>query len=267
MLDSTNSKKQELILFLLLMFLLLLIFVWIYLVAPFAGMGNDLVLNLIYLVFSVYPVVILRRILAFYESSDLPRRIWFNLFIGFGLFFVGDAAWSAWNMFLGEVPTPSVADIFYILAYVFLTAGLLRQYQLIFLSSPKQVTISSALLWVLSIAGAVGIVFLRSGAFNLCDFIEYLYPALDLLLALVAFYLMRTFQQGSLGRPLWGFLALFVADFVYASLVQSGGYSFLVNEADYGRLISDLVYNLSYIVFALGFWGHYATLKYGSESG
>jgi len=258
-------SKQELIIVLTFMALLFFIYIWVYLVSPFAGLGNDLMLNLIYLVFSVYPVILLRRILGFYGTHELPRRIWMDFFIGFGLFFIGDVIWTTWNMSAGEVPSPSVADMFYAAAYIFLAAGLLRQYHLIYSLGSLRLSLYNALIWLVAILLAAGIVFLRTNAFRMDDFIEYLYPALDLLLALVAFFLMRTFQQGSLARPLWGFLVMFAADLIYAVLVQSGTYSFMVEQADYGRLLSDIAYNLSYIAFALGFWGHFSMLKFGAE--
>jgi len=265
--DLMRLKKQELVYFVIFLGLLLGIYIWVYLVAPLPGVGNNLLVNLIYVVFSAYPAIILWKILRFYDKSEVPRGIWLGFFIGFVLFLLGDVSWSLWNILFGEVPTPSVAEFFYIPAYIFLATGLFCQYGLIFpVNKIKRMIASHVLFWFFGISVAAVIVFLRSGGISLDDLIEYLYPVLDLLLAVIAISLIRTFAHGSLARPFWGFLALFFADLTYAILMESGSYSFVVVDLHLGSLIADVFYALAYITFALGFWTHYAVLKYDSQA-
>jgi hypothetical protein len=266
--DLRRLKNQELTYFVLFLGLLLGIYIWVYVVTPLPGTGNKLLVNLIYIVFSVYPAIILWKILRFYDKTEAPRRIWVRFFIGFALFFLGDVSWSVWNVLFGEVPTPSVAEIFYIPAYIFLAAGLFCQHGLIFPANKiKQMISSHVIFWIVGISGAAVIVFLRSGGLSLGDFIEYLYPVLDLLLAVVAISLIRAFGHGSLARPFLGFLVLFAADLTYAILMETGSYSFVIRDVHVGSLIVDVLYALAYIVFALGFWGHYAALRYDAQAG
>jgi hypothetical protein len=265
---KSTQPKQNLIVFLAVMVLLFLIYTWVYLVAPFKGSGNDLILNLIYLVFSAYPVLLLWQLLGFYERGEGPRLIWGCFIVGFGLFFIGDGIWAILNMTISEVPSFSIADPFYLIGYVFLFVGLFQQYRLIFSSrfTKKKLAIYTFAAYLLATGFALGLTFWRSGAFDVESFLEYLYPVLDLALALIALYLVRTFGQGWLSRPFWGFIALLVADAIYAASLQTGQYVFTVEQDNFYRLLSDMAYNLSYIVFALGFWWQYTLLKTGSET-
>lgn len=263
---NTTRFKQDLILFLAFMSLLFLIYTGIYVVAPFDGIGNDLVLNLLYLFFSGYPIILLWGLLRYYDSSEAPRLIWLHFLVGFGLFFIGDSIWAVLNMTVGEVSSFSIADPLYLLGYVFLFIGLFQQHRLIFLFSKRRLAIYTSLSYLLAIGCATGLTFWYAGAFDIASFLEYLYPFLDLSLALIALYLVRTFGQGWLSRPFWGFIALFLADVIYAASLQSGQYAFSVSQDNLIRLLSDTVYNIAYIVFALGFWWQYMVLKLDAES-
>jgi hypothetical protein len=258
-------SRQEYTLLLLTMSLLVLIYVWVYLYAPLGGMSDEIVLNLIYLFFVIYPLIILWRILDFYDQQDNPRRIWLDFLFGFGLFFVGEALWAITNVTAGEVPSPSMADAFFVFGYFFLVTGLVRQYNLVFPARKQNLAVATVLLWLAGIGLSFGFIYLFTGAWGLDGFFEYLYVALDLLLALLAFYLMRTFGNSLLARPLWGFVALFVADLIYGLLVTSDTYAYVLQHSDFTRLFSDMAYNLAYIIFAVAFWGHYAVLKYDAE--
>lgn len=258
-------SRQEFTLLMLTMSLLVLIYLWVYLSTPLGGMSDGVVLNLIYLFFAIYPIIILWRILDYYDQQDMPRRIWLDFLCGFGLFFVGETLWALINVTAGEVPSPSMADAFFIFGYFFLATGLVRQYNLVFPARKQSLVVASALVWLAAIAISFGLVYLSTGVWGFDGFFEYLYVALDLLLALLAFYLMRTFGSSLLARPLWGFLALFVADLIYGLLVNSDTYAYVLQNADFTRLASDMAYNLAYLVFTVAFWGHYAVLKYDAE--
>jgi hypothetical protein len=259
------QRQQELVIFMAVIVLLFLIYIWVYLVSPLGGMGNELVLNVIYTVFVAYPVWLLWRIQRFYGSSEAPRLVWQDFLIGFGFFLIGEILWAYLNLTQVQVPVPSLADWFYVVGYFFLTSGLLRQYFLIFPNRTNQQLLFAGITILLTFTLSALLSRSVTGAWTTAGFFEFLYPIFDLMLAVIAFHLLHILQKGTLARPFWGFVAMFVADLIYAIMLQSNAYAFLLSQADMSRLFSDIAYNLAYIVFAIGFWGHYANLNFGTE--
>jgi hypothetical protein len=159
------------------------------------------------------------------------RAGWILLAAGQMLFVAGDIAFTSYQLGGGSgAPYPSVADVFYLLAYPLLTAGLVvlarggdRRRSLAALVDATVIAIAIGLaLWPFTIAPLV-----HDGTGpSLPHVISLLYPFWDLvLLGAVA----RLFFSGSRGVASALLLAamslLFAADLLYATPATTGAYA------------------------------------------
>ncbi len=92
------------------------------------------------------------------------------------------------------------------------------------------------------------------------------YPAADLVLALLALWLVNHFTGGAFSRPWLGLLAFAFADLLYAWIEISGLYSWSVDQSNLLSTAADVVYLGAYLLLGLGILSHWVFLKYGLRS-
>lgn len=176
--------------------------------------------------------------------------------------FIGELIWAYQQLFLDVELFPSIADLFYHLAYPFLLFGFFREVHSAGLSWwDKKNRVPTALTIVL--AGVVGLSLLYFGVFNqysadssaLENFVAATYGIGDIaLLTLLVFILKIAFEYrtGKMFRPwLWmtlGVFTMLVADYLYI---------FLYDPYELGTGIIfvglDILWTASYFFFGLSF--------------
>jgi diguanylate cyclase len=160
-----------------------------------------------------------------FKPGEPFRRLWVLIGAGICMYVVGDLIWTVIEVGMrGEVPYPGFSDIFYVLEYVFLGAGIIMAAvgyrRLIDVRAPLAMAAGlTALLGVALYFGVLKDVFTTQAPFGE-KALNIFYPSGDLLLELmpalfIAFVVARL-GRGRLARPWWavavGVAILAVAD-------------------------------------------------------
>jgi hypothetical protein len=256
-------RKRPLVIFWVLGALLLLLYSAIYLVYPFRDAWNDAVLYVVYIITVSTPALVVTVTLQLYDVNDLPRRVWLNFTIGFWGWVVAEFIWVAYILLAGNPPRVNLSDLFYLFGYVFITMGVYHQYLLLGQPAARWSRWAAILFWGLAILLTLLALVFTGAFFDPAMFLEDLFGITDLMLGAVALIMLSAFRGGALARPWRGFIVLALANVFYAWLSQTGAYQVDTVSGDVLRLISDLVYMLSYLVLASGFLYQYLLLRFG----
>ncbi|HLO18009.1 MAG TPA: hypothetical protein VK206_24475, partial [Anaerolineales bacterium] len=198
--------------------------------------------------------------------SDAPRRVWGSFAVGLWLWVIAESVWGYLNVTQGEV-AEGPADIFWITSYFFLGRALFLQFQILVRPTVRELwnRVLIALLFLLALCLLIFSMLspTSTGTDKWDVAINSFYPAADLLLALVAFWLARHFIGGAFARPWLGLLVFTFADLMYAWLEISGMYSWSVDQGNLFSTIADITYLSAYVVLGLGALSQWVFLKYG----
>lgn len=166
------------------------------------------------------------------EPDNPARPAWFLLSLGLLSTFAGQLCLAPFQVFRNETPFPSVADIFYVLAYPFLIAALL-----IFLNAYREAGLPMGSLAERALlvggVGVVAVVILRPVAATpgplLDRILTIAYPALDLVLLVPLVLLLRMALRlrGSNVGEVWlllltGFVFMCAGDICFAYFQSLG---------------------------------------------
>lgn len=244
-------------------------YAFIYWVEPFTDVWNTTLTNSFLIIAASFTAVLATLTWKRYDPSDAPRKIWVYFAVGLWLWAIAELSWGYLNVTQGEVPE-GIADLFWISAYYLFGHALFTQYRI--LAHPNRAKLLRLFLAVVVLLIALyGIVYavltLGIGApFAFGTAVNAFYPAADLMLALVAFWLARNFMGGAFSRPWFGLLAFSFADLLYAWIELSGLYSWSVNESNMLSTMTDIVYLAAYLVLGWCILSHWVFLKYGLRS-
>ena len=246
--------------------LLVAAYILIYWYQPFSDFVNNFLSNFFSQAASLFAAALAAMIWLKFEKTDAPRRVWGNFAIGLWLWFAGEIAWGTINLTLGDVPI-GYPDAFWMTSYYFFGQALLTQYKI--LAQPtaqdvkKRVSIGMITLLVLILL-IYGFLVSTSEPMNKLDaLVNAFYPAVDVLLSLLALQLARNFVGGAFARPWLGLLAFSVSDFLYAWLDISGAYAWSVDQGNLLSTVSDVAYFAAYLILGLGVLSQWLFLKYG----
>ncbi len=256
-------KKRPLLVFWGLGILLLILYSAIYLVYPFRDAWNDAVLYVIYVITVSTPALAVTATLQLYDVNDLPRRVWLNFTIGFWCWVAAEFVWVSYSLLVGYPPPLNLSDFFYLTGYVFISLGIYHQYLLLGQPATRWSRWMAFFFWGLAVLLALLMLALTGAFFDTAMFLQDLFGITDLLLGAAALAMLAAFRGGALARPWGGFIVLALANIFYAWLSQTGAYQVDTVSGDVLRLISDLVYMLSYLVLASGFLYQYFLLRFG----
>lgn len=155
------------------------------------------------------------------------RRIWWAFALGQASFFCADVCWMAYDVYLGGVPEPSLADIGYLACYPLLALGMLwlirgRRHgrdRAAFLDAAivtSALTVIGVVFFVAPVAGSDAGLWGRVVAAS--------YPAFDLLVLALAVRMLTggMTRNASLWAILGGIALLLVADVFYLQDVVTG---------------------------------------------
>jgi len=198
--------------------------------------------------------------------GTLMSKIWLGFTIGMFLWFLGELGWAVYTMILGiEIPYPSIADIFWLSGYVPLFIALLFYIQII------QPAISWRMFFMAAAVGVLGTGMVCSSLMipvlaqsSEQDFvtlgISLAYPILDLALFLEAILALLVFSVTRLKARVgasWHTINAAIFTTVLADMAFS--YTTL-DGTHYNGHPLELLYHISYLLFALAFYIHSKTL-------
>jgi diguanylate cyclase (GGDEF)-like protein/PAS domain S-box-containing protein len=107
----------------------LLLFGAMFLVWLVSGVGTPeeraLVSDLVFLPVGLCAVALAVRTAASTDLDRVTRRAWGFVALAFGVYWLGDVLWAWYNVVLGEIPWPSLADAAYLAFFPILLVGLL----------------------------------------------------------------------------------------------------------------------------------------------
>jgi len=167
---------------------------------------------------------------SIYNLSTSTGKIWF--FIGLGMFgwLVGDLLFTYYEIFTEEAPFPSIADFFYLIAYIPLSLGLIIQMRLLKvpLSTSEKIVILLIYLAVCVFIVLMVIIFpiqnlYEGGVIPQEDLlgitIAALYPIFDLILLICVMIVFVKLRHGQINKAwlllLIGILFIIIADIVF----------------------------------------------------
>jgi len=196
-----------------------------------------------------------------YFGSRLSK-IWLCFTLGMFLWFLGEVGWAVYTMVLGiEIPYPSIADVFWLAGYVPLFIALLLYIELFQPAiSTKMFFAAAVIVAGVSVAAFPPLMLPVLAETSEQDVvtlgISLAYPSLDIALFLEAIIglLVFTFSRlkGRIGGA-WRFmnaaiLTTVVADMAFSYTTMEGTY--------YNGHPLELLFHLSYLLFALAFFVH-----------
>jgi hypothetical protein len=236
--------------------------------APFPGKTTDLLTNGMVTLASVSAAVMGVRVWRRYGKSTPPRGIWWNFMAALWGWAIAELIWLFEYAIGGEALARfSIADVFWVVSYVFFLSALLRQYLLIY--RPQRIISASYL--ILSLVASLMFTFLyaiwlantNNRPLDLNTLVHTFYPIGDFALALGALLLAVAFRDGALGRPWLGLLVFAFSDLMYSLLEASGLYAWSVVGGNLLTTITDVIYMAAYIAIAFGCYLQYLLLSYG----
>jgi hypothetical protein len=242
--------------------LLLAAYALIYQLVPFPGNWNEIILTMINFLASLLTTLAAILVLNSYHAGDRPRKIWVYLTIGFACWSLSEIFWGIYYASGMEIPIPSLADLFWILGYVFMTIALVSQFRVINRSiTNKTVTATILTICILITINTLGLIAIVQAPITLASIVNYFYPVMDLAIGIAAFVLLVSFRGGKMAWPWMGMLVFSASDVLYAFLVESGLYAQSAESGNVLTLIADTTYIAAYLVVMLGFFYYYLFLK------
>lgn len=191
-----------------------------------------------------------------YKISSSMGKVW--VLLGTGLFFwlAGEMLYYSYEV-QGIEPFPTVADLFYYIAYLPLTAGLVIQMRLLKTSLSAA---EKALVIVLSVLASAFIIyfvlwpaidaFLATMTDPLALFAGIMYPVLDIILLIGVFTVSAKLRRGKINIAwiliLAGLIMTTVADSLYW-IADNQGIDEMFNWYDFAFLISYLLITMGAI--------------------
>lgn len=211
------------------------------------------VANIMYIFLIALSVLSGCLLVSRYGLKTFHGKAFLGLTIGILLFLFGELLWIFYSL-KGTDPFPSVADIFYLLAYPFLFFAFFIEIKL------AEITLGlKKFLWLTFGFLALSAIFFYFAFGSLAeftgmaDFISFLYVIGDIVLILCLVLLSLIIIEYKKGRIaeawLWflsGFLFILIADFIF-SIFQSG-----YEENVYVYAITDSAWLLGYGLIAIG---------------
>ena len=181
-------------------------------------------------------------------------RVYLSYSLGIGLWFAAECTWSLYALALGvSIPFPSLADVFWLVGYIPLFIALLWQAwpfrQLLVSRKQLVITLGMFLLALLLLIVTIPPILLQNQGLVAVS-VSVAYPLLDTLLLTVAVPVFLIFRKGSYWRPalivILGIVLQLVGDLAFNQSILAGTY--------YSGSPTDLVFDLSYLMLALGFY-------------
>lgn len=249
--------------------LLSVIYILVYQLEPFSTFWNDVYLNLAIVIPAIVGAFFAAQVVRQFQPGEPPRQVWKYFALGLGCWTCGEALWSLTYFLTGDVPTPSVADIFWLVGMPLFTVAFVLQYRLVY-GTPWAKEASGLLIifGAVLVASTLGTYLLHQGARGAertwgQSFLDIFYAVTDLAFALAGLGLTRAFGRGMWGRVWLALLVMALSDALYSWATFSGIYALSVETGNLLSLVIDLTYTLAYMLLALTCYLQYLLVRYG----
>lgn len=250
-------KKRFIFLFLLLVY----VFLYSWLIVSEVQFNSHLA-NGMYIFLPFWAVLGGVLLALHYGLKSAHGKAFLCLTAGVALFLLGELLWVYYSM-VGTDPFPSLADIFYLLAYPFFFYGFLKEIQLAEIKlSPKKILLATTIFIVLSAVFFYAVFASIEVSGGIANVIAFLYILGDIVLVLCLVFLafiIIEYRRGWISICwLWflgGFIFILAADFVFAIYHAS----YIDNVYLYA--ITDSGWLLGYGLIAIGMICFYGMLK------
>ena len=214
---------------------------------------QELLLNLTFALGAGWSAWRASRMWRRFTPLDPPRRVWRFFALGLWFWTAAELLWAVMAYFYGEeLPVITLADLCWVVGCLLLIASLAAQYRLLYRLSAAR---ARGLL-----AAAVGLLLLLSGGVALLVplvatpelsrgelFLLVFYPLADLLLAIGAWHIARSFGEGRFARVWYALFLFAVSDTLYTWLLSKGVYV-LVGDSNFLTLLTDTLYLGAYLL-------------------
>jgi hypothetical protein len=181
-------------------------------------------------------------------------RAWLGYSLGIFLWFLGESTWGIYVFLLGiATPFPSIADVFWLAGYVPFLFALASQVYLFrdALSAKHWAVVSMFVVGLSALVLALLIPPTLSEGDSLVSVaLSVAYPLLDVVLLAIAVLVLLFFAKG----VLWGPLRVVMVAIILSTLGDILFAWASVTQSYFQGHPADLLFNLSYIVFGLGFY-------------
>jgi hypothetical protein len=155
-----------------------------------------------------------------YKPSTIAGKVWLLLAIGMLGWTIGEIIYIYYELFTDIAPFPSIADLFYLLAYIPLSIGLILQLRIIKVELPNKEKIITAIIYiaicVLVIITVIILPILEIYPIpeeeTLVYFVSFLYPIFDLLLIFCVVIVFVKFRHGKINMAWILLLVGFLCD-------------------------------------------------------
>jgi len=233
--------------------------IWLYTTQP---LGEDfyIISDWVIVIYSLAAVTVGFYAFRLHGMKSIQGKALFFMIVGGVFWLLGEFFWAYQEVNLGiEIPTPSIADLFWFIGYPLFGMGLYHVWKITRapVTKSRKYIISMTLVIILMIAGAYGayptitdpeMTLLEKG-------ITLGYIVVDFILIVGAVIIILSFWGGKLVRP-WLVILLSIivstfADIMYAqvaSLYESGSF--------FG-----ILWDIDYILAAFGFFYYRQTMK------
>jgi hypothetical protein len=210
--------------------------------------------NTVEAAFSLVPLVLAAFSLRMYRRDKWFGRVDSLLLAGFSLWFLGEFTWSFYSLILGvRIPYPSLADVFWLVAYPFVVAGMLAfVYPFRSAISVRNIVVAhvvSLLAVVLVLAGLI-IPVLSFSSDMFSNVVGFAYPMLDIALLFVSIMGIMLFWGGKIVRSWYwliaGAILMSIGDILFSYLTAKRLY--------YSGHPLELFFEFSYACFGLAMY-------------
>lgn len=250
-------------------FLTLLAYIFVYQTAILPGIWSDVFLNAAIFLPAIVAAIYAVLVYLSFDPQDPPRQVWLYFAMGLIFWAIAEVVWFVLWLQTNEVPTPSWADVFWLLGIAPLVIAFLLQFRIVYHTNQATET-----RWILSIlaamlvASVLGTVLLHQTTEDQAmtwgqTFLEVFYAVDDAAMMIAALTLARLFGRGMWGRAWWGLLAFVISDALYSYVTISGLYAYSVDEGNLLSLVVDTIYSLAYLLMAFSCWSQWLLMRHG----
>jgi len=204
------------------------IFLTIFLYALLHHLEFDSIANIIPLVIPIVAALFIFNASRFYKHRSYDRKLWFLFAIGMIFWFLGEVVWFYYESMLAIYPFPTFGDVFFVLGYCFMIAGLLLYFKLLkdFISLKNTIVpLIFAIIAAIIVSKLLVFPILMSTEY---DFLSKLfstsYLILDFTILVIGFVLIR-FSSRAWGIVILSFMFITIADIIFAYIDWFGLYS------------------------------------------
>lgn len=213
--------------------------------------------SIIIIIAAALGAIFLIHVALLYKISTSIGKVWLLLGLGIMGWCIGDIIYAYYENYTEVAPFPSIADLFYLLAYIPLSWGLILQMRLLQIKLPlgEKIIIAIIFIIVCIIVAVFVIVIPIQEEYPIPEdeligyLVSALYPIVDLILLLCVIIVFAKFRKGKIHVAwillLMGILMTLIADILF-NWVES-----IVEETATFELY-DLLFLIGYVFIYIG---------------